>query len=339
MLEGELTFWVVEPELRTDAAGSRRTRAAAASARVAFVPGGTPHTFRVESDTARMLFLSTPAGIEDYVRALAEPAQWPWLQPPPDGPRVAAERLAAVEREHGVVRHRTAATGGRPKGGGMNMRDEQRAASRPSAPTKGRPCAGGRPAGSGSSRAPTRPTARSASSRRPSRRAAPRRSTSTTARPRRSTSSRATIELTCGDQTLTAAAGDFVYTPRDVPHKYAVVGEQPARVLLLFSRPGLRVSSSPKPERRSTSRPPGHPTPSSSSASSRSTTWSSSRRLDTDDPIRILPGPGPNRRFPIRAHSKGTRRHGRATRRGSASRCVGTDRSAPLSQRVAAASA
>lgn len=47
------------------------------------------------------------------------------------------------------------------------------------------------------------------------------------------------IELTCGEQTLTAGAGDFVYTPMDVPHKYVVVGEQPARVLLLFSRPGF----------------------------------------------------------------------------------------------------
>jgi hypothetical protein len=51
-----------------------------------------------------MLFLSTPAGIEAFVQALAEPARWPWLQPPPDGPRVPQERLAAVEREHGVVR-------------------------------------------------------------------------------------------------------------------------------------------------------------------------------------------------------------------------------------------
>ncbi|MGH2936323.1 MAG: cupin domain-containing protein [Gaiellaceae bacterium] len=48
-----------------------------------------------------------------------------------------------------------------------------------------------------------------------------------------------TIELTCGEQTVAAGAGDFVYTPKDVPHKYAVVGEQPARVLLLFSRPGF----------------------------------------------------------------------------------------------------
>jgi quercetin dioxygenase-like cupin family protein len=47
------------------------------------------------------------------------------------------------------------------------------------------------------------------------------------------------IELTCGDQTVTAGAGDFVYAPKDVPHKYVVAGQQPARVLLLFSRPGF----------------------------------------------------------------------------------------------------
>ncbi len=64
-----------------------------------------PHAFRAESDTARMLFLSTPGGIEDFVRGLAEPARWPWLQPPPDGPRVPAERMAEVERATGMVRH------------------------------------------------------------------------------------------------------------------------------------------------------------------------------------------------------------------------------------------
>jgi mannose-6-phosphate isomerase-like protein (cupin superfamily) len=47
------------------------------------------------------------------------------------------------------------------------------------------------------------------------------------------------VELTCGDDTVDASAGDFVYTPRDVPHKYVVVGSEPARVLLLFSRPGF----------------------------------------------------------------------------------------------------
>jgi len=69
-----------------------------------FVPGGAPHSFRVESDTARMLFLSTPAGIEAFVADLSEPAAWPWLQPPPDGPRVTPERMEAAERAHGVER-------------------------------------------------------------------------------------------------------------------------------------------------------------------------------------------------------------------------------------------
>ena len=48
-----------------------------------------------------------------------------------------------------------------------------------------------------------------------------------------------TIELTCGEQKLTARAGDFVYAPKDVPHKYSVVGDKPARLLLIFSRPGF----------------------------------------------------------------------------------------------------
>ena len=93
VLDGDVTVWIESDE--------RALRAGDA----AYAAAGVPHSFRVESDTARLLFLSTPGGIDDYVRALAEPAQWPWLQPPPDGPRVPAERLAAVERELGVIRH------------------------------------------------------------------------------------------------------------------------------------------------------------------------------------------------------------------------------------------
>lgn len=93
ILEGEVTVWAGERE-RSCRAGN-----------VVFAPANTPHAFLVESDTARMLFLSTPAGIEDFVAALAEPARWPWLPPPPEGPRVSPERLAAVEEKHGVVRH------------------------------------------------------------------------------------------------------------------------------------------------------------------------------------------------------------------------------------------
>lgn len=109
VLDGDVTFWAVEPGLADDQSRPPawvETRARACRVgTVALAPAGVAHTFRVESATARVLFLSTPAGIEDYVRALAEPAQWPWLPPPPDGPRVSAERLADVERELGVVRH------------------------------------------------------------------------------------------------------------------------------------------------------------------------------------------------------------------------------------------
>ncbi|MGH2936322.1 MAG: quercetin 2,3-dioxygenase [Gaiellaceae bacterium] len=96
------TFYVLEGRVAVWAGGAEAQACGPGAA--IFVPGGAPHSFRVESDIARMLFLSTPAGIEAFVHALSEPAAWPWLQPPPNGPRVPLERLAAVEREHGVVR-------------------------------------------------------------------------------------------------------------------------------------------------------------------------------------------------------------------------------------------
>ena len=109
ILEGELTVWLIEPGPAADASGlpgwgATQGRRCGVND-VMFAPGGTAHTFRVESDTARVLVLSTPAGIEDMVLGLAEPAQWPWLQPPPEGPRISPERTAAVERETGMVRH------------------------------------------------------------------------------------------------------------------------------------------------------------------------------------------------------------------------------------------
>ena len=60
------------------------------------------HTFRVDSPTARMLVLSTPAGLEDFYRACAVPATAATL-PPPDTPRPAPGRLRAIFAEHRVL--------------------------------------------------------------------------------------------------------------------------------------------------------------------------------------------------------------------------------------------
>src|SRR3954452_17826992 len=68
----------------------------------AVVPMEVPHTFRVDSDTARVLVLSTPAGIERMVRDGSVPATAPTL-PPSDTPRPSPEELAAIFDAHGQV--------------------------------------------------------------------------------------------------------------------------------------------------------------------------------------------------------------------------------------------
>ncbi len=110
ILDGDVTAWIVPPEEATAAADGSDPPAWVADCAQALRPGdmvyaagGVPHSFRVESDTARILTLSTPAGIEAWVRELAEPAQWPWLQPPHDGPRVAPERMEEVGRRYGFT--------------------------------------------------------------------------------------------------------------------------------------------------------------------------------------------------------------------------------------------
>jgi quercetin dioxygenase-like cupin family protein len=68
----------------------------------AVVPMGIAHTFRVDSDTARVLVLSTPAGLEQLVRDGSVPALTPTL-PPSDTPRPSPEQLEAIFRAHAQV--------------------------------------------------------------------------------------------------------------------------------------------------------------------------------------------------------------------------------------------
>ena len=68
----------------------------------AVVPMGVPHTFRVDSDTARVLVLSTPAGLERLVRACSVPAMAPTL-PPSEAARPSSEQLEGIFRAHGQI--------------------------------------------------------------------------------------------------------------------------------------------------------------------------------------------------------------------------------------------
>jgi quercetin dioxygenase-like cupin family protein len=68
----------------------------------AVVPMGVPHTFRVDSDTARVFVLSTPAGLEQLVRDCSVPAVTPTL-PPAETARPTPEQLERIFRAHGQV--------------------------------------------------------------------------------------------------------------------------------------------------------------------------------------------------------------------------------------------
>lgn len=81
VLEGQMTLWL----------GSESRRILPGS--LAYVPGGVPHTFIVESETSRVLMLSTVAGIERFIRGLSEPAKRREL--PPDDVFPSDEEIVA----------------------------------------------------------------------------------------------------------------------------------------------------------------------------------------------------------------------------------------------------
>ena len=95
------SFIVLEGEL-TMVAGD--TRVSLGPGGVAAAPAGVVHTFRVESETARVLALSTPAGLEDMMRDASVPATEATL-PPPDTPRPSPDEIEAVFARHGQVSH------------------------------------------------------------------------------------------------------------------------------------------------------------------------------------------------------------------------------------------
>jgi mannose-6-phosphate isomerase-like protein (cupin superfamily) len=93
------SYIVLEGRLTVQAAEQRFELVSGATA---VVPMGMPHTFRVESEVARVLVLSTPAGLERMVRDGSERATRPTL-PPSNTPRPSPEQLEGIFRAHGQV--------------------------------------------------------------------------------------------------------------------------------------------------------------------------------------------------------------------------------------------
>jgi len=63
-------------------------------------PKGVPHVYRVESERARWLVALTPAGFDEFVREVAEPAEHDDL--PPDGRPHDIERVNAAAARQGI---------------------------------------------------------------------------------------------------------------------------------------------------------------------------------------------------------------------------------------------
>lgn len=89
VIDGELTFWV----------GGQVINAAAGA--FVYGPRDVPHTFTVTSPEARFLLVAEPAGFEEFMRALSEPALTLTLPPATSQPP-APEVMVAMAAEYGI---------------------------------------------------------------------------------------------------------------------------------------------------------------------------------------------------------------------------------------------
>lgn len=89
VIDGDITFWC----------GGKVVEGTAGS--FVYGPRDIPHTFQVQSETARWLLVTEPAGFEAFMRAFAQPAERHEI-PPSDLPMPAADELARVALDYGI---------------------------------------------------------------------------------------------------------------------------------------------------------------------------------------------------------------------------------------------
>ena len=93
-------FWVLEGEL-TFEIGEETIKASPGS--FVFGPKDVPHRYTVESGPARLLYILSPSGFEEFIYATSEPAEKRALPSQPEGPPSEAEmvQLRALARQYG----------------------------------------------------------------------------------------------------------------------------------------------------------------------------------------------------------------------------------------------
>jgi mannose-6-phosphate isomerase-like protein (cupin superfamily) len=86
-------FWIIEGNVTFEVGGKTIE---AGPGDFVFGPRDVPHRYKVGNSGCRMLFILTPGGFEELVRATSDPAATRTL-PPPDHPMPDEERMAAAQ--------------------------------------------------------------------------------------------------------------------------------------------------------------------------------------------------------------------------------------------------
>jgi mannose-6-phosphate isomerase-like protein (cupin superfamily) len=90
-------FWVLEGSVAIEVGP---TTIEAGAGDYAFGPRGVPHRFKVGGAGCRMLFILTPGGLEDLIRATSLPAETRSV-PPEAGPPPDMDRIKAIVASYG----------------------------------------------------------------------------------------------------------------------------------------------------------------------------------------------------------------------------------------------
>jgi quercetin dioxygenase-like cupin family protein len=93
------TFYILEGEMTATVAG-QKIKGTPGS--VIFVPRGIVHSFEIDSEQMRMLWLLTPAGLEGYFKECSVPAPAMTMPPPAEVPYSDIQKLLEVGTKYGL---------------------------------------------------------------------------------------------------------------------------------------------------------------------------------------------------------------------------------------------